>query len=627
MTTDPNRESAPTPADSRMLGAIFDTTDSVILGLTPDHRIFAWNRAAEDLYQTPRATAIGMDYVVSFIAPEHRDAVAADIRAVLAGKRTLDFEDDSILPDGTRRTLIWNVVRVLGADGAPSGIVATGQDITSRKEMEERFRLVFEHSQDGLLLADDSGIIDCNPAALRMLGLTSRDEMIGRRAVEFSPQLQPDGSLSAVKSRGLGAITLARGAHTFDWMHLRQDGSEIPVEVSVRHATLQGRRVSVVSWRDQTRRREVEQRLNLAHKMQAVGQLAAGVAHDFNNLLAAIRNSVQLARNEVPPSFAIHEDLDLALRATDRAAQLTGRLLAFERPQRRATAEVDLAALVREMLPLLRSSLPASVTVRLDADVTGVFVRADRSQLDQVVLNLVLNARDAMPDGGTLSITVERDLTLAEAALTVEDTGIGMDEPTRQRIFEPFFTTKPIGSGTGLGLAVVYGVVTQAGGTISVDSAPSRGTRMRITLPCSDGAFTNTLPEPATHTTVRHTILLVDDDAAVRQTTKRLLERQGFTVLEAGNGIEALKLFDDHQARLSAMLTDLRMPDMDGVRLAQAVRILDAGFPIAFFSGFDELGPGVSGDLARVPLLQKPFAVDALLKVLTNVIESRPRAH
>ncbi len=613
-----------------MLGAIIDTSGSVILGLTADHRIFAWNRAAEQLYQTARARAMGMDYVASFIAPEHQEAVAADIEQVLAGKVTLNYEDDSILPDGTRRTLIWNVTRVLDASGAPYGIVATGQDITERKEAEERFRLIFEHALDGLLLSDSTGVIDCNPAALRILGLTDKDQLIGRRPAEFSPEFQPDGARSDEKSRTLGTTTREQGALTFDWTHQRPDGTQVPVDVSVRHASLAGRRVSIVSWRDQSRREELEQarkaiehRLNTAHKMEAVGQLAGGVAHDFNNLLAAIRNSIQLAVYEVPAEFAIRQDLEQALQTTERAARLTGQLLAFSRSQSRAPGAVDIAAVVREGVPLLRTSLPPDVTVHVDADVDVATVRVDKSQFEQVVLNLVLNARDAMPRGGELSLTVRVDAAARQVHLTVSDTGIGMDAPTQQRIFEPFFTTKPVGTGTGLGLAVVYGVVTQAGGTVRAESELARGTQIHVVLPLSDDAPAESVGAASDGAPIAGTVLLVDDDAAVRSTTRRLLQHRQFTVLEAGNGAEALRLFTAERDRVTIMLTDVRMPVMDGVRLAHAVRAIDATLPIVFFSGYDEIDAEEVESLQDVPLLAKPFSLEKLIAALRDAMTGR----
>ena len=615
-----------------MLGAIVDTSGSVILGLRPDHTIFAWNRAAEALYQTARADAIGTDYVQRFIAPEHRDAVAADIRQVLTGVNTRDFEDDSVLPDGTRRTLLWNVSRVLDDEQASVGVVATGQDITERKEAEERFRLVFEHSVDGLLLSDDTGVLDCNPAALRMLGLSEKQELIGRRPADFSPAAQPDGTPSDEKSRGIGAATLERGVMTFDWVHQRADGHPVPVEVSVRHAALRGKRVSVIAWRDQSHRAEIErqrmeleQQLNVARKLEAVGQLAGGVAHDFNNLLAAIRNCIQLVMNEVPEEFAFREDLALALSTTERAARLTGQLLSFSRRQAPLTESVDLASLVRDMLPLLRASLPASVTVRIEGAASGARVRADRGQLEQVVLNLAQNARDAMPSGGTLTLSVGVDDDAMQSTLTISDTGMGMDDAVRQRIFEPFFTTRPLGEGTGLGLAVVYGVVTQAGGTVRAESVNGVGTSICIVLPCSMNDVSEPPHGSAPSGTVVERILLVDDDAAVRVTTRRLLERLDFAVVEAENGIEALEVFRARRADIAVVLSDVRMPGMDGFRLAREVRALDPAFPILFISGFDAQMHKDRRGLEDIAMLAKPFALDKLLQMLRAAIASRPR--
>ncbi len=617
-------------ADGPLLAAIFETSGSVILGLHPDHRIFAWNRAAEELYQTPRSQALGQDYVATFIAPEHRAAVAADIQAVLGGKPTLNFEDDSILPDGQRRTLLWNVTRVLDKTDAPVGIVAIGQDITARKEAEERFRLVFEHAHDGLLISDHSGVIDCNPAALRILGLTDKAQLIGHRPAEFSPPMQPDGTPSDTKSRAHGAVTLQHGAHTFDWVHQQPDGTEVPVEVSVRHTMLAGRRVSVLAWRDQSRRHEldrqraiVQQRLDLAQKMEAVGQLAGGVAHDFNNLLAAIRNAVQLALYELPADNNARADLESALQTAERAAGLTRQLLAFSRPQVRATECIDLAALVRDTLPLLRTSIPPTVVVHIEADVPDAMVIADRSHLEQVLLNLVLNARDAMPNGGSLRISVGVDAARGSSILSVADTGVGMDEATRQRIFEPFFTTKSMASGTGLGLSVVYGVITQAGGTVQVESVLGQGTTMCVTLPLS----TNT-PDVAGSASVGAAavaavatgVLLVDDDAAVRSTTRRLLERHGWRVLEAGDGETALAQFMAHRDDIAIVLTDVRMPVMDGVQLALRIRRVAADFPIVFFSGYDELEQQSVEGISNVPLIAKPFGTNELLRVLAATL-------
>lgn len=605
-----------------MLAAVADTSGSVILGLDERGRIFAWNRAAAQLYQTPRETALGLDYVDTFIAPEHRAPVKADIAEVLEGKRTLNFEDDSILPDGRRRTLIWNVSRILDRGGKPVGIVATGQDITERKEAESRFRLIFEHAQDGMLLSDSTGVLDCNPAALALLGLTDKAELIGRRPAEFSPAVQPDGAESDPRSRELGALALDRGSLTFDWVHSRPDGSPVPVEVSVQHAQLEGRRVSIVVWRDQSRRRELEReradmerRLHLAQKMEAVGQLAAGVAHDFNNLLAAIRNSIQLALLEPIESTQAREDLDVALRTREQAAGLTGQLLAFGRQQPRRQEPVDLAKLVTEVLPLLRSSLSATITICQDIPTGPAYVMGDRSQLTQVVLNLVLNARDAMSSGGTLTVSVRPDGE--DICMSVSDTGNGIPAELRERIFEPFFTTKSVGSGTGLGLAVVYGVVTQAGGTVSVDSTVGRGTTIAVSLP---GHVAPVRTDPVEPRDSQRVVLLVDDDDMVRTTTRRLLEHSGFEVVAARNGHDAIAQFHDVGGLIDIVVSDVRMPGINGLQLVEQLRALAPMIPALLISGYDDISPEQLAGLPDVALLAKPFAAARLIAEINRLV-------
>jgi CheY-like chemotaxis protein len=364
----------------------------------------------------------------------------------------------------------------------------------------------------------------------------------------------------------------------------------------------------------------VQERLDLAQKMEAVGQLAGGVAHDFNNLLAAIRNAVQLALYDVPVDSPARPDLEVAIQTAERAAGLTRQLLAFSRQQPRSVTAIDLAVLVRELMPLLRTSIPSNVTLRLTSQPIDGRVVADRSQLEQVILNLVLNARDAMPHGGQICLAVWVDHIRQQVMFSVADTGMGMDDATKQRIFEPFFTTKPMGSGTGLGLSVVYGVVTQAGGMIRVDSELGRGTTMRVAFPYVAADDVSHTKELVPSRDTAHGVLLVDDEAAVRTTTRRLLERNGWTVLEATNGEEGLALFHRHRSKLAVVLTDVRMPVLDGVALARRIQEEAPGFPVVFFSGYDELDQHDVAQVTNVPLLPKPFASSELFNVLRQAL-------
>lgn len=602
-----------------------------MVGLRPDCSVFLWNRAAETLYQTPREQALGTNYVDRFIAAEHRDAVRADIAAVLAGKLTQNFEDDSILPDGSRRTLIWNVTRLLDANGASVGILASGQDITPRKEAEERFRVLFEHLEDGVLLSDESGVVDCNPAVLRILGVT-KEALVGRRPAEFSPPTQPDGQQSAEKSLALGRETLERGAMTFEWVHQRPDGTEVPVDVSVRHATLAGQRISVVSWHDLTARKSldreqlaVQTRLLQAQKLEAVGQLAGGVAHDFNNLLTAVRNGVELAIPELPDDSAALEDLTLSLEAIDRAAALTRQLLAYSRRETARPTRIDLAALASSTLRLLRTSIPADITIVEDCP-RPVYVRADRSQLEQVVMNLLLNGRDAVPPTGTLVLRVHIDDASGRARLTMRDDGVGMDEETKRRIFEPFFTTKVASSGgTGLGLAVVYGIISELSGEIIVHSAPGAGSCFEVLLPL-DVSEEEVVPEPSLEPpSVERYVLLVEDEDVVRLTTARLLSRLGWSVIIAEDGEDGWSAFLAHQDKLELVITDVRMPRLDGLTLARRIREAAPRCPVLVSSGYDRVDGAQSAEISGTGFLAKPYSLGTLREAIDRVMPPRTR--
>jgi two-component system, cell cycle sensor histidine kinase and response regulator CckA len=293
-------------------------------------------------------------------------------------------------------------------------------------------------------------------------------------------------------------------------------------------------------------------------------------------------------------------------------------LLAFSRKQPRRTEPVQLSALVQGMVPLLRTSLPASITLAVHTGVDDAPVLADRGQLEQVLVNLVLNARDAMPRGGELHLRVrssEHDTTLE-----VSDTGTGIEETIRSRIFEPFFTTKPVGHGTGLGLAVVYGVISQAGGTVRAESTPGHGATFIITMPTVDDVAITAVPPVAAASDVAGTILLVDDDAAVRTTTRRLLQRLRYAVVEAASGAEALETFAAQRPQISVLLTDIRMPGMDGTELARQLRALAPGFPVVFISGFDAIGHTAVDGLDDVEMIPKPFTGEQLARALQAAV-------
>jgi CheY-like chemotaxis protein len=370
--------------------------------------------------------------------------------------------------------------------------------------------------------------------------------------------------------------------------------------------------------------------------MEAIGRLAGGIAHDFNNLLTGILSYSDLIMQELRPADPLRADVEQIRDAGQRAAGLTRQLLAFSRRQLLHPRVLSLNAVVTKLEPMLGRLAGAGVTLEIDLDPALGNVLVDPARLEQVLVDLVVNARDAMPEGGRLTIRTassgpEPTSTPSEGgaspegyvSLWVSDTGIGMDAATQARIFEPFFTTKPAASGAGLGLATVYGIVEQSGGRITVESAPGRGATFGIHFPRYAG------PEPASSHTEQHTVasrketlLLVDDEAAVRESVRRLLERHGYTVIEAQNGADAIRLYNGTAAGVDLVLTDLTMPGMDGYELAEQLRSRHPGLKVLFMSGYAErLMTSDRATQAGTGYVEKPFSVDTLLRRLREVLE------
>jgi signal transduction histidine kinase/CheY-like chemotaxis protein len=386
---------------------------------------------------------------------------------------------------------------------------------------------------------------------------------------------------------------------------------------------------------DVTERRQLEERLRQAQKMEAVGRLAGGVAHDFNNVLTAIRSYSELLLADVgaDPALAhLGADVEEIRRAVGRASALTRQLLAFSRKQVVRPRPLDVGVVLAELEPMVRRLTPESIALEIARGEGAAPVLADVGQLEQIVVNLCVNAHDAMPGGGTLRVEtrgrVARD-GREWVALVVSDTGVGMDEETRARIFEPFFTTKPRGKGTGLGLATVYGIVQQAGGVLEVDSAIGAGTTFTVLLPrlehggAAPGAGTAeglverveaaAPPGPQTRT-----VLVVEDEDGVRTALRRILERQGYRVLVASNGVEALRVVAGHVDPIHLVITDVVMPEMGGRELAEWLAGARPETRVVFMSGYTG-GVRVRGGAAFV---QKPFSAAEVTRVVRDVLDT-----
>jgi PAS domain S-box-containing protein len=382
--------------------------------------------------------------------------------------------------------------------------------------------------------------------------------------------------------------------------------------------------------------------LQQAQRMEAVGRLAGGIAHDFNNLLTVIQANADFTLEDLPADHPAVANIEELLGAADRAAQLTRQLLAFSRKQVLVPTQLDLDAVLAEAVTHLRGLLAPGIELVVAAASEPIGARADRAQLEQVLTNLVVNARDALPAGGTITLATGREQVGPEitweqeavrpgeyARIAVRDDGVGMDDTTIARIFEPFFTTKAFGAGTGLGLSMVHGIVRQSGGWIRVESEPGRGTMVSVLLPFVSGRPPSGSKDAGARGSLRGTelVLLVEDEPLVRTSTRRVLERLGYRVIEARHGVEALSLWEERRGEIALVLTDVMMPELGGPDLALRLRALDPSVRVVFMSGFVGDDAATDGEplSARGPFLQKPFSADALAREVRGELDAPPR--
>ncbi len=496
---------------------------------------------------------------------------------------------------------------------------------------EARYRGLLDSIGDVVATSDVEGTLTFVNRTIARFGWTP-EELVGRK---LSTLLHPDDRADVLRRRAEGIA--GGGVGSVEYRIVDAHGITRQVRTTSRPILEDGRTVGLVAViTDLTQQRETEEQLRFAQKMEAVGRLAGGVAHDFNNLLSVIESYAELAIEAVSPSDPVREDL-LEIRTAGRRAEgLTRQLLAFSRKELLKPQVFDLEALVGGMERMLTRVLGEDVELRTALSGALTPIKADPGQLEQAVLNLAINARDAMPEGGTLTISTTRIDRRADPTsprivaagswvrLSIADTGEGMDEATRLRIFEPFFTTKSPGKGTGLGLAMVYGIVQQSGGSITVHSEADVGTTFDIELPIVTEPVSLAALSQATSPPRRgvETVLVVEDEPAVRNLTRRILAGAGYTVLLAANASEALQLCEQQPTPIDLLLTDVVMPGMNGRALAERLLLARPGLKVMFMSGYADEALGERGALdPRIELLDKPFTTDALLRTVRSVID------
>ncbi len=528
------------------------------------------------------------------------------------------------------------------AAGEVRGGVVVYRDVTEERQVremlrlsEQRYRNLVEGSAQGVVIHQDWRIRFANPAGARLFGYDEPRELVGR---DWESLVAPEGR-SVVRARALACLRgEALPAHP-GWQGVRRDGEHIWVESLENQIPWEGRSAVAAFLIDVTERSRLEEQVLQAQKMEAVGQLAGGVAHDFNNLLTVINGYGELMLSHLRPEDPTRRLVQGILEAGERAAALTRQLLAFSRKQTVEPRVLDLNQLIHEQVRMLDRLIGEHIELRTRPDPTLASVRADPGQLEQVVMNLVVNARDAMPQGGVVTITTA-NVDLGEPVrqglpggpcvlLTVSDTGCGMDEATKAHIFEPFFTTKGPGKGTGLGLATVYGVVRANRGRIEVDTAPNRGATFRIYLPAAHAApdvwaIPRSAPALPRGT---ETILLVEDDEGVRMLSRHVLQAQGYRVLEAVNGQEALDLCTAQREEIHLLVTDVVMPQLGGRELAELLLRQHPMLGVLFLSGYQDIAGAANNlmEAEHVAFLQKPFTPSALAATVRRLLDQLRR--
>jgi PAS domain S-box-containing protein len=497
----------------------------------------------------------------------------------------------------------------------------------------DRLRTIFDGMFDGVwLVAADGRTTYANAAMAGLLGLAP-SQMHGRPMTDFIDEgLWPDVEAFLARQRTVSGERME--------LRLRRaDGSDLFGLVAGSPIyTLEGAFAgTMLNVSDMTGKRSIDAQIAQNQRLEAIGEFAGGIAHDFNNLLTAISGYAELARSRLPEGDPVRNDLDQVVAGAERATAITRKLLAFTRRQVLEPIVLDPAQLIADLFPLLKPLLGDDIDVIFHIDPKHGWVRADPGKLEQVFVNLAVNARDAMPAGGTLTLGVE-DVTPSDpdrpdpdqtappsVRITVSDTGTGMDEETRTRVFDPFFTTKDLGRGTGLGLATVFGIVSQSGGQISVDSAPGKGATFTIDLP-QVGVTNGSQVQPHA-VAARHrglgVVLLVEDDFAVREFARRVLEAAGFVVLNSGNGEEAIEANERWADGIDVLVTDIVMPGMHGPELAERLRVLRPGIGVVFMSGYAQDAIGGGGELGTFgAFLSKPFNRDALVRAVRGAVEA-----
>lgn len=624
------------------LQTILDTEPECVKIVDTEGRLLHMNPAGLQMIEADHLEQVQGKPVFPLLAPEYREAFRELLHSAMRGHGgKLEFEIIGLR--GTRRWLETHMVSLPHKEHEPQRVLGITRDVTERhralqalRESEERYRRLFEESKDAIYVSTPEGkLLDINPAGVEMFGFSSKEEML---QLDIGRDLYVD---PAERKNTLALLEERGSVKDLELRLRRRDGQELIVletATSVRDAS--GKTVAYRGiLRDVTTQRKLEDEIRQAQKMESIGFLAGGIAHDFNNLLGGVLGYASYLKTKMTEDHPFYRHLDTIERSALRAADLTAKLLAFARGGSYDVKPVSLNSIVKETIGILERSIDKTVVIQTVLDEHLPTVEGDPGQLQQVLMNLCVNARDAIPTTGTIVIETSQAVLDEEFARThleakvgryvvvaVTDTGIGMDKSTLQRIFDPFFTTKEKGKGTGLGLSMVYGIVKAHGGFIRVYSEPGHGSTFRVYLPASAKAVTHQEREEQELKGGTETILIVDDEEHVRTLVSDILRGAGYNVITASDGLEAVETFTKQKNRIDAVILDMIMPRLGGKETYEKLRKIRPDVRVLLSSGYSENGTAREIlERGALGFLQKPYRSQELLKKLRHILDTNPR--
>ena len=592
-------------------------------------RAIRWNDTLERITQYTTEEIARMD-TLDFFEEEDRQRVKEAIhRGLTKGSATLEVS--LVAKNGEKTPYLLSGSRIKVDD--EFFLVGLGIDITKRRRLEESFRNLVFNAPMGIFIVENRKFKMVNPGFQRITGYSEADLLESDCLDLATPEYKNKVKLAAVE------MLKGQSSSPYEYQFQTKDGEIKWAVESVTTTGFNGGKAALGYFMDVTERKLLEENLSRAQRMEAIGILAGGVAHDFNNLLTAIIGYCELMKMDLAENDPHYQHVDEIMKTAGRGATLTHQLLAFGRKQALRPSVISLNSLVLNMERLLKRLIGEDIELVTATSHDLGATRADKGQMEQVIMNLAVNARDAMPHGGKLTLETANVYLDADygrthfsvipghyVMLAISDTGVGMDVKTQARIFEPFFTTKELGHGTGLGLATVYGIVKQSGGYIWVYSEPGQGTTFKIYLPREREAAVHMEAEPPeiVELSGRETILVVEDDETLRKLISRSLKRYGYNVLKAANGGEALLICERERGQVHLLLTDVVMPQMSGGELAERLTGLCPEMKILFMSGYTETAAFNNGILRnKAGFLQKPFKMNRLVRKIRGTLDAK----